>query len=66
MFGRDEKTNDLEITGFIGKGMKVEGQLSFEQTVRIDGSFKGEITSPGTLVVGETGFVEGKIKVGSP
>jgi len=64
MFGRDDKNEDVDITGFIGKGMKVEGELAFEKTVRIDGSFKGEINSPGTLVVGKSGFVEGHIKVG--
>ncbi len=63
MFGKDDKKDDFDIMGFIGKGMKVEGKLSFEKTVRIDGSFKGEINSPGTLVVGENGFVEGHIKV---
>ena len=65
MFKRDERQEDHEITGFIGRGMKVEGRLSFEKTVRIDGSFKGEISSSGTLVVGEGGFVEGEIKVGT-
>jgi len=65
MFGRDEKKDDLDIMGFIGKGMKVEGKLSFEKTIRIDGSFKGEITAPGALVVGESGFVKGHIKVGT-
>jgi len=64
MFGKDDKKDALEIMGFIGKGMKLEGLLSFEKTVRIDGSFKGEITSSGTLVIGESGFVEGHIKVG--
>ncbi len=68
MFKRaEEKTSsdDFDITGFIGKGMKVEGTLSFEKTVRIDGSFKGDITSSGTLVIGESGFVEGNVKVGT-
>ncbi len=64
MFKKGEKgSDDFDITGFIGKGMKVEGKLSFEKTVRIDGSFKGDISSPGTLVVGESGFVEGNVKV---
>ncbi len=65
MFKREDKTSDdFDITGFIGEGMKVEGTLSFEKTVRIDGSFKGDITSSGTLVVGESGFVEGNVRVG--
>lgn len=64
-FSKEAVKEDTHITGFIGKGMKVEGKLSFEKTVRIDGSFKGEITSTGALVIGNGAFVEGVIKVGS-
>lgn len=67
MFGKEkeEKKKVGEVTGFIGKGMAIEGKLSFEETVRIDGSFKGEISATGTLVVGDGGYVEGDIKAGS-
>src|SRR3989304_8203781 len=67
MFGKDkeEKKKVGEVAGFIGKGMAIEGKLSFEETVRIDGSFKGEISATGTLVVGDGGFVEGSSKTGS-
>lgn len=68
MFGgknKEDKTRAGEIAGFIGKGMSFEGRLSFEETVRIDGSFKGKISATGTLVVGDGGSVEGEIKVGS-
>ena len=53
-----------EIVGIICKGMHIDGKMSFEGTARIDGSFKGEITSDGTLLVGEGGRVEGQIEVG--
>ncbi|CAG0999695.1 hypothetical protein ARNL5_03990 [Anaerolineae bacterium] len=66
MFGKDkdkeEKKKTGEVAGFIGKGMAIEGKMSFEETVRVDGSFKGEITAAGTLVVGDGGYVEGEIK----
>jgi len=67
MFGKDkeEKKKGGEVAGFIGKGMSIEGSLCFEETVRIDGSFKGEITATGTLVVGDGGHVEGEIKADS-
>lgn len=68
MFGKDkaEKKSVVgEIAGFIGKGMTFEGTLSFEETVRIDGTLKGEITAGGTLVVGDGGAVEGDVKVAS-
>ena len=35
---------------------------SFEGTVRIDGRFRGEISSENTLIVGESGEIEAKIK----
>lgn len=69
MFARDKDKEDRkkggEVAGFIGKGMSIEGSLTFEETVRIDGSFKGEITATGTLVVGDGGFIEGNITAGS-
>ncbi len=68
MLGTVEKPNEAntgELLGFIGKGMTLEGKLSFANTVRIDGGFKGEIAATGTLVVGDSGVVEGEIKVGS-
>lgn len=64
-FSKEDAKENTHITGFIGEGMKVEGKLTFEKTVRIDGSFKGEITSTGSLVVGNGAFVEGDIKAGS-
>jgi cytoskeletal protein CcmA (bactofilin family) len=33
--------------------------------VRLDGSFSGEINSSDTLVVGETGVIDGHIRVGA-
>ena len=50
------------LTAFIDQGSSFEGKLSFKDTVRIDGSFRGEITSENTLVVGETGEIEANIE----
>ncbi len=46
---------------FLGENTSFEGKLSFHGTVRIDGHFKGEIYSDGTLIVGEKGIVEADI-----
>jgi len=54
-----------EIKAFLGPGSKFEGKLFFDEIVRLDGSFKGEITSKDTLIVGETADVEGEIAVGT-
>lgn len=50
------------LTAFIDQGSEFEGKLTFKDTVRIDGSFQGEITSENTLIVGETGVIEATIR----
>lgn len=54
-----------EINAFLGSGTVYTGDLSFEGAVRIDGVFSGNITSDGTLIIGQGAKVNGKIKVGS-
>lgn len=62
MFGRGKRM-DTQINGFIGKGVTLNGKLGFEGTVRIDGSFEGEIDAGGILIVGEEGKIQARIKV---
>lgn len=50
------------LTAFIDQGSAFEGTLSFKDTVRIDGSFRGQIRSENTLVVGETGEIDANIE----
>ncbi len=50
------------LTAFIDQGSEFEGKLSFKDTVRIDGRFRGEISSENTLIVGESGEIEADIK----
>ena len=50
------------LSAFIDQGSEFEGKLTFKDTVRIDGSFQGEISSENTLVVGETGSIEATIR----
>ena len=54
-----------DIKAFLGPGSKFEGKLSFDEMVRLDGTFSGEIESSDTLVVGETAQIEGTINVGA-
>jgi cytoskeletal protein CcmA (bactofilin family) len=49
------------LTAFIDQGSEFEGKLSFRDTVRIDGRFRGEITSENTLIVGESGEIDATI-----
>jgi cytoskeletal protein CcmA (bactofilin family) len=53
-----------EINAFLGAGTLYEGKLNFQGSVRIDGEFKGEIHSEGTLVVGSDARITGRIEVG--
>jgi len=50
------------LTAFIDQGSEFEGKLSFKDTVRIDGAFRGEISSENTLIVGESGEIEATIR----
>jgi len=52
-----------QINAFLGKDTEYEGKLSFMGAVRIDGRFKGEILSEGTLIVGETAVLHSQIHV---
>lgn len=53
-----------EINAFLGSGTTYQGRLEFKGSVRIDGSFNGEVESEGTLVIGKDARVEGTIHVG--
>ena len=50
-----------EISAYLGKETVFEGKMTFEGVFRLDGKFDGEIFESGTLVVGETAIVKGKI-----
>src|SRR5262245_40481944 len=50
------------LSAFIDQGSGLEGKLTFKDTVRIDGRFRGEISSENTLIVGETGEIEASIR----
>ena len=55
--------NKDEINAFLGKDTEFEGKLSFKGAVRIDGHFKGEIYTEGTLIVGESAIIQSDIHV---
>jgi len=56
---------DSGITGVIDQGCEFEGKLCFRGTVRIGGSFRGEIFTPDVLVIGEGASVQGDIDAGT-
>jgi cytoskeletal protein CcmA (bactofilin family) len=49
------------ITAYLGPDTEVEGTLRFQHSVLIEGRFKGEIHSEGSLVIGEGAEVDAEI-----
>jgi tetratricopeptide (TPR) repeat protein/cytoskeletal protein CcmA (bactofilin family) len=54
-----------ELHSYCGKGVRMEGALRFRGALRFDGVFKGDITSPDSLIVGKDGEIQANINVGS-
>ena len=53
------KQNHVEaINTIVGEGSVVEGHFEVADSIRIDGTFRGKITSSGSLVVGTQGEVD--------
>ncbi len=50
---------------YLGKDARFEGRLKFYDTIRIDGQFFGEILGSGTLIVGDTGYLESDVRASS-
>jgi len=61
----DAPSGGANLSAFIDQGSDFEGKLTFKDTVRIDGTFRGEISSENTLVVGETGSIDATIRSNS-
>lgn len=49
------------LVGYLYKGSRINGQLTFQGPARIDGSVEGEIACQGTLTIGESAEVRAKI-----
>ncbi len=61
-----KKTSETisEISGFIGEGTTLVGEIHFKDAFRIDGKIKGKIVSEDMLIVGSKGDVEADVDVG--
>jgi cytoskeletal protein CcmA (bactofilin family) len=51
-----------EWTGFLERGVKLEGKLETTGTFRVDAAMKGHLVSSETLILGENAQMEGKIE----
>lgn len=52
-----------ELNGFLDAGSHIRGELHFDDVFRIEGKLTGRVESPGELVVGEHGELDGEIEV---
>ena len=54
-----------KISSYLGKDTVLEGKLIFKGTFNLDCNFKGDISAPGTLIIGEKGKIDSNIHVTS-
>jgi cytoskeletal protein CcmA (bactofilin family) len=52
-----------ELSGFLDEGTEFRGDISFQDTLRIDGKFEGSIRSGRLLIIGETADVNADVDV---
>jgi cytoskeletal protein CcmA (bactofilin family) len=57
------KTNEMEnhTINLIGTGTAIDGNIVSNGDIRIDGSLKGNLTTKGKVIVGDTGKVSGEV-----
>ena len=53
----------VKVSGFLDSSTELVGDIKFKDSFRIDGKFNGKIKQGDTLIVGESGNVEGDIEV---
>ena len=54
-----------DVSAFVGKGVVFKGTISYNGTVRIDGTLEGEIHTDGILLVGEDAVLTAKVAAGT-
>src|SRR2546421_9346969 len=63
----DSMARDLKdgtLSGFLGAGIELKGEVNFKELMRIDGHFQGKISSAvGKLVVGSSAVVDADVTV---
>ncbi len=64
MKDKPREMNESKLAGLIDMESEFKGDLVFRGSFRIEGYFKGTISSDSLLVVGERGKVEADVKVG--
>jgi cytoskeletal protein CcmA (bactofilin family) len=57
------KTNETEnhAINLIGTGTTIEGNINSNGDIRIDGTLKGNLSTKGKVIVGDTGKISGEV-----
>ena len=63
MFARDEERIAVDVNTIIGEGTILKGDVRVEGSIQVDGEFEGTIDAADTLVIGESGKVDGDVTV---
>lgn len=56
--GMNGDSDDITI---ISQGVKLEGKITCDSSIRVDGNIEGDINSQGNVTVGEYGEINGKV-----
>jgi cytoskeletal protein CcmA (bactofilin family) len=57
--------SEESVQAHLGKGSRIEGKLTFEGSVRLDGHIDGEIEAQETLIIGESAIINAQISAGT-
>jgi len=58
-----ESERSGELNTVIGKGTVIDGLLTVQSSLRVDGRVQGHVQATDSLVVGKDGEIEGEVKV---
>lgn len=61
-YEQEEEINLGHVTAILDQGASFEGKLTFEGTVQIGGTFKGEVFTKDTLVINKGSYVHAQIE----
>jgi len=60
-FSMDTPKNEDPVQAHLGKGSRIEGKLTFEGSVKIDGHVEGQIQAQSTVIIGENAVINAQI-----
>jgi cytoskeletal protein CcmA (bactofilin family) len=63
MFADGEERTVTDVNTIIGEGTILKGDVKVEGSIQVDGEFEGTIDAADTLVIGESGKVDGDATV---